>query len=180
MTITVLPRSVKPIEHLQKLLDVIEVQARGGLIQNVKRAARLASAEFAAQLDALRLAAGKRGGRLAQMNVPQAHIHQRLQLQANLRNIFEQRQRVLRRHVEQVGNGDAFVLHRQRLGVIAPAAANFAGHEDVGQEVHLDAPQPFALAGFAAAAFDVEAEAPGAIAALRAIPAAWQTVRESA
>ena len=154
------------------------MQAGGGLVQDVEGAARLAAAQFAAQLDALRLAAGKRGGGLAQMDVSQAHVHQRLQLHANLRNVFQQRQRLFRRHVEQVGNGNALVFHRQRLGVIAPAAAHFAGHENVGEEIHLDAPQPLALARFAAPAFHVEAEASGAIAALRAIPAAWQTARE--
>ena len=83
-----------------------------------------------------------------------------------VRNVFQQRQRVLGRHVQQVGNGNALVFHRQRLGIIAPPAAHFAGHENVGEEVHFDAPQPLALARFAAPAFDVETEPPGAVAAL--------------
>jgi len=41
----------------------------------------------------------------------------------------------------------------------------FAGDVDVGQEVHLDLDDAVALAGLAAAALDVEREAPGLIAA---------------
>ena len=74
----------------------------------------------------------------------------------------------------------AFEADRQRFGVVAAAPADFAHHVDVGQKIHFDAAQAVALAGFAAAAFYVEAEAPGTVAALRAIPEAWRTVRGSA
>ena len=43
--------------------------------------------------------------------------------------------------------------------------ADLAGHVDVGQEVHLDLEDTVALAGLAAAALDVEAEAAGLVAA---------------
>ena len=69
-------------------------------------------------------------------------------------------------HVQHIGDGIALVAHGQGLGVVAAAAANVAGDVNVGEEVHLDALEAVALAGFAAAAFDVEAEAPGTIAAL--------------
>ena len=52
------------------LLDVVEVQSGGRLVQDVERAARWrACASSVAELDALRLAAGERGGRLAEMDV---------------------------------------------------------------------------------------------------------------
>ena len=54
------------------------------------------------------------------------------------------------------------VLHLQRLAIVALALADVAGDVDVGQEVHLDLDDAVALAGFAAAALDVEGEAPGA------------------
>ena len=44
--------------------------------------------------------------------------------------------------------------------------ADVARHVDVGQEVHFDLDHAVALAGFAAAALDVEAEAARAVAAL--------------
>ena len=56
--------------------------------------------------------------------------------------------------------------HRQRFGIVAPAAADFALHVYVGQKIHFDAAETVALASFAAPALHVKAEAPGAVAAL--------------
>ena len=58
-----------------------------------------------------------------------------------------------------IGNGLASELDFERFPVVAPAFAFFAGHIDVGQELHLDADDAVALAGFTASALDVEAEA---------------------
>ena len=60
----------------------------------------------------------------------------------------------------------AFVAHGQSFGVVAAAAADFAGDIHIRQKIHFDAAQAVALAGFAAAAFYVEAEAAGLVAAL--------------
>src|SRR3546814_11757004 len=51
----------------------------------------------------------------------------------------------------------------QRFAVVALAAAVVAGPVHVGQEVHLDLDQAVALAGLAAAAAHVEAEAAGGV-----------------
>ena len=59
----------------------------------------------------------------------------------------------------------ALVVDLQRLAVVALAVADVAGHVDVGQEVHLDLDHAVALAGLAAPALDVEAEAARAVAA---------------
>ena len=75
-------------------------------------------------------------------------------------------QRVGDRRLQQVGDGVALVLHRQRLVVVALAAADLAQHVDVGQKIHLDAALALALAGFAAPAGHVEGEASGLVAAL--------------
>ena len=68
--------------------------------------------------------------------------------------------------IENVGDGVALVANGQRLRIVAAAAADFAGDVHVRQKAHFDAPEAVALAGFAAAALDVEAEAAGAVAAL--------------
>ncbi len=57
-------------------------------------------------------------------------------------------------------------LHGESFRVVSAAAADFAGDVDVREEIHFDAAEAVALAGFAAAAFYVEAEAAGAVAAL--------------
>jgi hypothetical protein len=60
----------------------------------------------------------------------------------------------------------AVEFYGQRFLVVAAAVADFALHVDVGHEVHFDAALAVALAGLAAAAGDVEAEAAGLVAAL--------------
>ena len=73
--------------------------------------------------------------------------------------------RLVDAHLEHVGDRLALVLHLERLRVVALALADFARHVDVGQEVHLDLDDAVALARFAAAALDVEREAPRRVAA---------------
>ncbi len=154
------------VQHFEQLAHVVEVQAGGGLVEQVERAAGLALGEFARQLHALRLAAGERGGALAQVDVAQAHIDQGLQLLAHLRHVGQHGERVFDGEVEDVGDGVAVELYGQRFLVVAASVADFALHVDVGHEVHLDAALAVALAGLAAASGDVEAEAAGLVAAL--------------
>src|SRR5580658_5587444 len=153
------------LEDVEKFADVIEVQTGGGFVEDVERAAGLALGKFAREFDALGFAAGKRGGGLAERDVAEADFDERRKLLLNLRNIFEELQRVRRGKVQNVTDGVTFIADGQRFGIVALAAADFAHHVDVGQEIHFDTAQAIALAGFAAAAFDVEAEAAGAIAA---------------
>jgi hypothetical protein len=68
----------------QQLGDIVEVQAGGGLVEDVEDAAGLRGlgggvggahlGQVRGQLDALRLAAGERGGRLAQAQVAEADL----------------------------------------------------------------------------------------------------------
>ena len=80
------------MQHFQQLAHVFKMQAGGGLIQNVKSPPRLPAGEFFGEFDALRFTARKRGGTLAQMDVAQPHVQQRLQLGADLRVGLHQRQ----------------------------------------------------------------------------------------
>ena len=121
--------------------------------------------QFLGQLHALRLAARQRGRRLAELDVAQADVDQRLQLARQRRHRLEQLQRVLDGHLQHVVDVVALVEDLQRLAVVALAVADVAGHVDVGQEVHFDLDQAVALAGFAAAAAHVEAEATRRVAA---------------
>ena len=76
---------------------------------------------------------------------------------------LEELGRLLDGHIEDLGDRLALEQDLQGLAVVALALADVAGDVDVGQEVHLDLDQPVALAGFAAAALDVEAEATGLV-----------------
>ena len=100
------------------------------------------------------------------MYVAQTDVHQSFQFLPDLRDVFENLQRVFRRHIEQVGNGVAFVVDGKRFGIVPPPAAHFAGDVHIGKKIHLDAPQAVALARLAAPALHVEAEPSGTVAAL--------------
>ena len=100
------------------------------------------------------------------MDVAEADIDEGLQLLADLGHVGEHGERVFNGEVEDVGDGVAVELDGQGFLVVAAAVAHFALYVDVGHEVHLDAALAVALAGLAAAAGDVEAEAAGLVAAL--------------
>src|SRR5271168_4661898 len=153
------------LQYVEKFPYVIEMQAGSWLIENIERAAGLALGKFPRELDALCFAAGERGGRLAQGDVAETNFHQRGELLLYLRDVFEQFQRIDGLQVQNVTDGMTFITHRERFGVVTLAAANLAGHVDVRQEIHFDAAQAVALAGLAAAPFDVKAEAPRLITA---------------
>ena len=78
MTTTVLPWSTRRCSTSSSLLDVGEVQAGGGLVEDVERAPGGDLAELAGELDPLGLAAGQRGRRLAELDVAQTHVVERL------------------------------------------------------------------------------------------------------
>jgi hypothetical protein len=60
----VLPWSRRPVQHLEQQVDVVEVQARGRLVEDEERAAGVALGQLERELHALRLAAGQRRGAL--------------------------------------------------------------------------------------------------------------------
>ena len=141
------------------------MQARGRLVQHVDGAARGLAGKLRGQFDALRLAAGERGRGLAELDVAKADILQSLQFGGDARQRREELQRLVHGHFQNFVDVLALVAHLQRFAVVALAAADLAGHVDVGEEVHLDLADAVAGTGLAAAALDVEAEAVGLVAA---------------
>src|SRR5713101_3614706 len=156
----------KALQDVEKLSHVVEVQARRRFIKDVKRASGLAFREFAGQLDALRFAPGKCGGGLPESDVAEANFYESRELLLNLRNILEKLQRIRRGQIQDIADGLPLVADGERFRIVAPAAANFAHYVNVGKKIHFDAAQAVALAGFAAAAFHIETETAGAVAAL--------------
>ena len=90
---------------------------------------------------------------------------ERLQPAPDLRDLREELERLLDRHLEHVGDRLPLEAHLERLPVVAAPVARLTGHVDVGEEVHLDLDLPVALARLAAAAADVEREAARLVAA---------------
>jgi hypothetical protein len=60
------------VQHVKQLRDVVEVEPRGRLVEDVERAAGRAARQFLGELDALRLAAGQRRRLLTGLDIAQA------------------------------------------------------------------------------------------------------------
>src|SRR5439155_592258 len=73
-------RRDESLQHLEQLADVLEVQPRGGLVQHVERVARRPLVELRGQLDPLGLAAGEGRGGLAELDVAEPDVGERLHL----------------------------------------------------------------------------------------------------
>src|SRR5437762_10499410 len=144
----------------------MEVQSGGRLVEDVKRAAGIALGELERQLDALRLAAGERGRRLAEAYVAEPDIAQRLQPARNRRYRGKEFCRLGGRQLEHLVDVAPLVADLERFAVVALAVAHVARDVDIGEEVHLDLRHAIALARFTAPALDVEREAAGGVAAL--------------
>src|SRR5579859_660859 len=100
------------LKDVEEFANVVKVQSGGGFIEDVKCAASLALGKFVGQLDPLRFAAGKSGGGLAECDVTEADFDERRKLLLDLRNIFEELQRIGRGQVEHVADGVALVTDR--------------------------------------------------------------------
>ena len=150
----------------QQLGDVVEVQARGGLVEDEERALAIGHGQVRRQLHALRLAAGERGGRLAQAQIAQAHVVQHLQLVHQARGGAENVHGFAHGELQRLVDIESVVANLEDAALVARALALFAHQLDVGQELHLDGHRAIALADLAAAAGDVEGEVAGGISAL--------------
>ena len=96
--------------------------------------------------------------RLAEAQVAETDLVQHLQAPQHFRRAGEEGQRLAHREIEHLVDRAAAVAHFEHLRLEALAVALVARHEDVGEELHLDADFAFALARFAAPARYVERE----------------------
>src|SRR5260370_17609783 len=112
------------LQYIEKFSHVVEVQAGRWLVKDVKRAAGLAFRELAGQLDALGFAAGESRRGLPERDVTEADFDEGREFLLNLRNVFEQFQRIGRRQIQNVADGIALVSDSDRLGIVSPAHAN--------------------------------------------------------
>ncbi len=113
----------------------------------------------------LGLAAGEGRRGLAELDVAEPDPGERGEQLADAGDRLQLPERLSHREIEDVGDGEASVLHLEGLAVVTLAPARLALDEHVGEEVHLDSEHPVALAGLASAALDVERETPRFVAA---------------
>ena len=155
-------------EDFEKPVHVLKVKAGRRLVEEVEGLASLPLCELAAELDSLRFAARERGRRLAEREVAKADIDEGLNDLSELTVVPEELGGLVDGCLENVGNRLVLKSDAQGRLVVAFAAADFAGHKDVGQKVHLDFFNPRALARLAASSAllgaHVKREAPRGVA----------------
>ena len=146
------------VQYLHQLVHILKMQSCGRLIQNIYRLTGTSPGEFGCQFDTLCLTSGQGGGGLSQLHIGKSHVIQGLDLPADKRHIFEERQCFFHRHVQHIKDALALVFHIQRLTIVAFAATDLAGDIDIRQEMHLDLNDTVTTAGFTSSALDIKAE----------------------
>ena len=152
-------------QHGEQAVDVLEVQPRGGLVEQVHGVPRGALGQLRRQFHALGLAPRESRCALTQPNVPQTNVHESLHVPRDGRLVGEEVEGLGDRHVQDLCDVPPLERDLESVPVVARALAHLARHVHVRQEVHLDLDGAVAGARLAPAALDVEAEAPGLVAA---------------
>jgi len=94
------------------------------------------------------------------MNIVESHVREGSKRTSNRRDIFEECECFLDRHLEHIRDALAAIANGEGLAVIPPAETDLTRHEGIGQKLHLDADRAIALARFASPALHVEGETP--------------------
>jgi len=82
------------VQHVQQAVDVLEVQARRGLVEHVQGVAGRPAGQLGRELHALGLAAGKGGRGLAQSHVAESDVRQALDVSKDCRLTVEEGERL--------------------------------------------------------------------------------------
>src|SRR5690606_1724982 len=147
-------------ENTDQLAHLGAGQTRGRLVEHVDPppAPPGRRDQLPCDLQALRFAARERGRRLAETQIPQPDL---LQLPEHLTQAVladEELDRLVDGQVEGFANVQPLVADLARFWLVALPSAHLAGHEDVGEEDHLDLYDALTLTCLAAAALHVEGE----------------------
>ncbi len=89
------PGSGQPLEDTEEFVDIGEVKTGRRFIEDIDGLAGTPLAQFPGQFNPLGFAAREGGGGLAQLNITQPHIGQRLELILNPGNLREKFQRLI-------------------------------------------------------------------------------------
>ena len=163
----------EPPQHAHELADVVKVQPCRRLVEHEKapggEPAR--GGKNARELQALGFSPGKGRDGLAELDVAEPHILQRLQSPDDVPVRAEIQACLVHGHFEHVGDGHFAPAiqvdgHLADFRPVPGSAAVRAAQEHVAQKLHLHALEPCALAGRAAPAARIEAEVSGLVAAL--------------
>src|SRR5216684_65909 len=113
-------------EGAEELGDVVEMQARGRLVENVENALVVRLAEVRGELQALRFPSRKCCRGLTEAQVAEANLIQDAELGNNFRDVDEKGQRFANRQLQYFMNVFPIMPHFQNAAFEARAAALFA------------------------------------------------------
>src|SRR5690349_22506439 len=151
-------------KRAEQLGDVVEVQSCRGLVENVKDPRNVGLREVRGELQALRFAAGKGGGGLAEPQIAETDFVENAQFRNDLGHTHEKSQRLTHRQLQHFVNVFSAITNFKHAALEPRAAALFANQLDVGEKLHLYGDRAVALAGLAAPAGNVEREMAGRVA----------------
>ena len=146
------------VKHLDKATNILEMESRGRLVENIERTARFTLREFCREFYTLALTTRQSCARLAEREISQTHILNSLQLLVNGRNRLEEIDCDVYSHIEYIIDTLAFIADFESLLVVAIAAARLALDIDIGQEIHLDGLHSCATTLLATTTLDIERE----------------------
>src|SRR5207244_3815435 len=141
------------------------MQSSCWFVENVDGAASRLFRELGRELDPLGFAARERGATLAELQVAQADIEERVQFVRNARHISKKSRRLIHGQVEHVGDVFSLISNFECFAIVSSAVADFALDINIRQKMHLDLDQATAFAVLAAPALDIKTETTGPIAA---------------
>ena len=132
----------KTAQHREQTADIFKVQTRRRFIEQVDGVTGGPLRKFSRQLHSLGLTTRQRRRRLAEPNITEPHIHQRLQVAGDRGLITEELNSLSYRHIQHIGDVLAFELHIERVTVVAGTLTHLTWHIHVGQKVHFDLDRP--------------------------------------
>ena len=121
----------QPLKQQHEVVDVIQVQSRGGFVQNIQRARLLGAAQLPAQLDPLGLSAGQAAGRLSQTQVPKTHFHQECEPARQAGNGVEELHCLTGAQIQHLGDALVPIAHLQDLPPVAAPLTGGAGQQNL-------------------------------------------------
>src|SRR5208337_3721665 len=152
-------------ESGQQLGDIVKMESCGGFIKNVEDAAVFRARKVGGEFEALRFAAGKRGGGLAEAEIAKTNLVEDAKFRDDLGEIHEEGQGFAHGHVKNIMDILAVVANVKNAALEALAAALLADQLNVGQELHFNGDGAIALASFATSPGDIKGKMAGGVAA---------------
>ena len=151
----------KAVQRSDKHLYVAVVKTSGGFVEDKHCRRLVLLCKERGEFDALALSAGKGGGGLPQLNIPDTYILERFEAlydPAALRILREELNRLIDGHGQDVVDRFAPVTDIEHVLFEAFAMAMFTFDGDVCHELHFDGDGTFSFALFASSARRVETE----------------------